>query len=52
LGCSPSTIDRRLDAAGVSRRPGSPRSSRQDLIEALDLGLSAPDIAANQAITQ
>jgi AraC-like DNA-binding protein len=46
LGCSPSTVYRRLDAAGVRRRPAGAGVSRQDLIEALDRGLSAPDIAA------
>jgi len=46
LGCSPSTIYRRLGAAGLARRRVSPRVSRQDLIEALDGGLSAPEIAA------
>jgi AraC-like DNA-binding protein len=45
VGCSPSTIYRRLEAAGVYRRPASPRVSRRDLIKALDRGQSAPDIA-------
>src|SRR5918993_4492537 len=45
-GCSPSTIDQRLNVAGVARRPVSPRVSRPDLIEALDRGLPAPEIAA------
>jgi transposase len=46
VGCSPSTIYRHLEGAGVPRRTASARVGRQDLIEALDRGLSAPDIAA------
>jgi transposase len=46
VGCSPSIIYRRLDVAGVARRPVSPQVSCQDLLEALDDGLSAPDIAS------
>ena len=44
-------IYRRLDAAGVSRRPARPRVSRQYLIKALDQELSAPDIAAALAVS-
>jgi AraC-like DNA-binding protein len=34
VGCSPSTIYRRLDAAGIARGPAEPALSREDLIRA------------------
>jgi transposase len=46
LGCSSATVYRCLDAAGVPRRRVTPRISRQELVAALDRGLSAPAIAA------
>jgi hypothetical protein len=46
MGSAPSTIYRRLEGVGEPRRSATPWVSRQDLIEALDQGLSAPDIAA------
>ncbi len=45
-GCSTATVYRRLEAAGVARRGPRPAVDRPGLIEALDAGLSAPDIAA------
>jgi hypothetical protein len=52
VGCSPSTIYRRLDAAGVARRPVTPALSRLDLLQALDRGLSAPhEIAATHGVS-
>lgn len=46
LACSPSTVYRRLDAAGVARRTVKPSVSRHELIEALEAGMAAPAIAA------
>lgn len=46
LGCSSSTIYRRLDAACVARRTVTPSISRHELIEALKAAMSAPEIAA------
>jgi transposase len=51
VGCSPSTIYRRLEGAGVPRRSARPRASRHDLIEALDRGLSAPVIATHLGVS-
>jgi AraC-like DNA-binding protein len=51
VGCSPSTIYRRLDAAGIARRPAEPALSRQDLIAGLERGWSAPEIAAAHAVS-
>ena len=45
-GCSTATVYRRLEAAGVARRRPRPAVDRPGLLEALDAGLSAPDIAA------
>jgi Homeodomain-like domain len=44
MGCSPSTIYRRLDAAGIARRPAPAALTREDLIEALAPGVvGSPD---------
>ncbi len=51
LGCSPSTIYRRLDAAGVARRTVKPSVSRHELIEALEAGMAAPAIAARLGVS-
>jgi transposase-like protein len=51
LGCSPSTIYRRLDAAGVARRPVEASISRHELIEALEAGMAAPAIAAQAEVS-
>jgi transposase len=51
LGCSPSTVYRRLDAVGVARRSVTPRIRRQQLIDALDAGMSAPAIAATYGVS-
>jgi transposase len=45
-GCSTATVYRRLEAAGVAGRGPGPAVDRPGLIEALDAGLSGPDIAA------
>jgi len=44
--CSPATIYRRLETAGVDRRQPSPAVDRSALTAALAHGLSAPQIAA------
>lgn len=46
FGCSTATVYRGLEAAGVVRRGPRPAVDRPGLIEALDAGLSAPDIAS------
>ena len=46
VGCSPSTVYRRLDAAGIARRPARPALSREDLIKGLERVWSAPQLAA------
>jgi transposase len=51
LGCSPSTIYRRPDAAGVARRTVAPSISRRELIEALEAGMSPPEIAAMHGVS-
>jgi transposase len=51
LGCSPSTIYRRLDAAGVARRTVEPSISRFELIDALETGMAAPAIAARAGVS-
>jgi hypothetical protein len=51
MGCSSSTIYRRLDAAGVERRPARRALSRQDLMVGLERGRSAPEIAAAHAVS-
>jgi hypothetical protein len=51
MGCSSSTIHRRLDAAGVERRPARQALSRQDLMVGLERGRSAPEIAAAHAVS-
>ncbi len=51
VGCSPSTIYRRLDAAGIARRPAEPALSREDLIKGLERGWSAPQLAAAHAVS-
>jgi hypothetical protein len=51
VGCSPSTIYRRLAAAGIARRPARRALSRQDLIAGLERGWSAPEIAAAHAVS-
>lgn len=51
LGCSPSTIYRRLDAAGVARRTVEPSIGRHELIEALEAGMAAPAIAARVGVS-
>jgi predicted DNA-binding protein YlxM (UPF0122 family) len=38
MGCSPSTIYRRLDAAGIARRSARPALSREDLLKGLERG--------------
>jgi transposase len=44
--CSPTTIYRRLEHAGINRRQPSPAVDRTTLIAALADGLSTPEIAA------
>jgi hypothetical protein len=51
MGCSPSSIYRRLAAAGIARRPARRALSRQDLIAGLERGWSAPEIAAAHAVS-
>ena len=51
MGCSPSTIYRRLDSAGIARRPLRRALSREDLIMGLELGWSAPQIAGAHAVS-
>jgi hypothetical protein len=51
MGCSPSTVYRRLDAAGIARRPARRALSREDLIAGLGRGWSAPEIAAAHAVS-
>jgi transposase-like protein len=51
LGCSPSTIYRRLDAAGVARRTVKPSVGRHELIEALEAGMAAPAIAGRLGVS-
>jgi transposase len=51
LACSPSTVYRRLDAAGVARRTVKPSVSRHELIEALEAGMAAPAIAARLGVS-
>ena len=51
LGCWPSTIYRRLDAAGVARRTVEPSISRRELIDALETGMAAPAIAARAGVS-
>jgi DNA-directed RNA polymerase specialized sigma24 family protein len=46
FGCSPATIYRRLEDAGIDRRHPSPAVDRTLLAAALADGLSAPDIAS------
>ena len=49
--CSTATVYRRLEAAGVARRGPRPVVDRPGLIEALDAGLSAPDIAVRFGVS-
>jgi transposase len=51
LGCSPATIYRRLDAAGVARRTVTAHLTRRELIDALERGLSAPAMAADFGVS-
>jgi transposase len=51
LGCSTATVYRRLEAAGVARRRPRPSVDRPALLEALDAGLPAPDIAARLEVS-
>jgi transposase len=51
MGCSSSTIYRRLAAAGIARRPPRRALSRQDLIAGLERGWSAPEIATAHAVS-
>jgi transposase-like protein len=51
MGCSSSTIYRRLDAAGVERRPARRALSREDLMVGLEREWSAPEIAAAHAVS-
>lgn len=51
LRCSPSTIYRRLDAAGVARRTVEPSISRRELVDALETGVAAPAIAARAGVS-
>jgi hypothetical protein len=51
LGCSPSMIYRRLDAAGVARRTVELSISRRELIDALETGMAAPAIAAQAGVS-
>jgi hypothetical protein len=51
VGCSPSTVHRRLDAAGVARRPPHRALSREDLIKGLERGWSARQLAAAHAVS-
>jgi hypothetical protein len=51
MGCSSSTIYRRLAAAGIARRPARRALRRQDLIAGLERGWSAPEIAAAHAVS-
>jgi transposase len=51
MGCSRSTIYRRLAAAGIARRPARRALSRHDLIAGLARGWSAPEIAAAHAVS-
>jgi hypothetical protein len=51
LGCSPSPIYRRLDAAGIARRPPPSALSREDLIKGLERGWSVPQLAAAHAVS-
>jgi transposase len=51
VGCSPSTVYRRLDSAGIARRPARPALSREDLMKGLERGWSAPQLAAAHAVS-
>jgi transposase len=51
LGCSPATIYRRLDAAGVARRTVTAHLTRTKLIDALERGLSAPAMAEHFGVS-
>ena len=51
LGCSPSTIYRRLDGEGVAGRSIQPAVGRHELVEALEMGLAAPAIAAQLGVS-
>jgi hypothetical protein len=51
MGCSSSSIYRRLAAAGIARRPARRALSREDLIAGLERGWSAPEIAAAHAVS-
>jgi len=51
LGCSPATVYRRLQEAGVTRRPVKPSIGRDQLVAGLAAGLSAPDMAAAHSVS-
>lgn len=51
LGCSTASVYRALDDAGIARRPVLPGIGREALIEGLDRGLSAPEIAAAHSVS-
>ena len=51
LGCSPATVYRRLEAAGVTRRPTPVAIEREALLEGLAAGLSAPAIATANGVS-
>lgn len=51
LGCSPATVYRRLQEAGVARRPVKPSIAREQLVIGLATGLSAPELAAAHGVS-
>lgn len=51
VGCSTASVYRALEAAGIARRRVEPAIGRDALIDGLDRGLSAPAIAAEQAVS-
>ena len=51
VGCSTASVYRALEAAGIARRPVEPAIGREELIDGLGRGLSAPKIAAEYAVS-
>lgn len=51
VGCSTASVYRALDAAGITRRRVEPAIGRDALIDGLDRGLTAPEIAAEHAVS-
>jgi predicted transcriptional regulator len=51
LGCSTASVYRTLQAVGIARRPVEAALSRDALVDGLNRGLSAPEIAAEHAVS-